>query len=134
MNRRTVRFLEIMVLFVAVPIAYAGGWIRGPKFLALLAGLIYVLLVMTFTKSFPTAALKFQLGTYWKTVALRFIIVAMVLTVYMALFEPDNFLILPRRHPWLWLAIMLFYPLFSALPQEIIYRMYYDFRFRPLFL
>lgn len=133
MDRRIIRFLEILILFVAVPLVYAEGWIKGPKFLALLAGLVYVLVVMAFSGAFPREALRFRLGAYRKTILLRFLVVATLLTLYMAVFEPQNFLILPRTRPWLWLAIMIFYPIFSALPQEMIYRTYYEFRFRPLF-
>ncbi len=48
-------------------------------------------------------------------------------------FEPENFLILPRTQTWLWLAIMIFYPIFSALPQEIIYRLFFIQRYKTLF-
>lgn len=131
MEQRIIRYLEIIILFVAFPLIYAAGWIKGPKFIALLSGLVYVLLAMAFSGSFPSQAFRFRLGSYRKTILLRFLVVATLLSLYMAVCEPHNFLILPRKHTWLWLAIMVFYPIFSALPQEIIYRTYFDFRFRP---
>ncbi|MGC8866065.1 MAG: CPBP family intramembrane glutamic endopeptidase [Bacteroidales bacterium] len=133
MSQRIIRYLELLVIFVLFPLVYAAGWISGPKFLALLAGLTYVLLIMAFSGNFPTEAFRLRLGTYRRTILWRFAIVTTLLTLYMAFFEPENFLILPRTHPRLWLAIMIFYPIFSALPQEIIYRTYFQFRFRLLF-
>ncbi len=34
------------------------------------------------------------------------------------------------KNVWAWLAVMIFYPLFSALPQEILYRRFFFFRYR----
>lgn len=39
-------------------------------------------------------------------------------------FEPQNFLNLPREHFDIWLAFVLFYPVLSVLPQELVYRVY----------
>ncbi len=40
---------------------------------------------------------------------------------------------LPRERPGLWLAILLLYPLLSALPQELIFRVFVFHRYRALF-
>lgn len=40
---------------------------------------------------------------------------------------------LPRQRPLLWLAILLLYPLVSALPQELIFRVFLFHRYRSLF-
>lgn len=40
---------------------------------------------------------------------------------------------LPREQPVLWLAILLLYPLLSALPQELIFRVFLFHRYRDLF-
>lgn len=133
MEQRIIRYLEILIVFVAPPLVYAAGWIKGPKFLALLAGLVYVLVVMAYSGAFPREAFRFRVGAYRKTILLRFLVVATLLTLYMAVFEPQAFLSLPRTYPRLWIAIMIFYPVLSALPQEIIYRTYFEFRFRSLF-
>ena len=48
-------------------------------------------------------------------------------------FLPGRFLILPRRHPWFWVLIMLLYPILSVYPQGIIYRGFLFQRYAPLF-
>jgi len=40
---------------------------------------------------------------------------------------------LPRRQPLLWALVVLFYPLVSALPQELIFRSFMFHRYRELF-
>ncbi len=41
--------------------------------------------------------------------------------------------VLPQERPVLWLAILLLYPLVSALPQELIFRVFLFHRYRALF-
>lgn len=40
---------------------------------------------------------------------------------------------LPRERPLLWVAVLLFYPVLSALPQELIFRVFIFHRYRCLF-
>ncbi|MCX7674018.1 MAG: CPBP family intramembrane metalloprotease, partial [Thiobacillaceae bacterium] len=40
---------------------------------------------------------------------------------------------LAREQPWLWVAVLLFYPLLSALPQELVFRVFFFHRYRTLF-
>jgi membrane protease YdiL (CAAX protease family) len=40
---------------------------------------------------------------------------------------------LPQQRPVLWLAILVLYPLLSALPQELIFRVFLFHRYRTLF-
>jgi membrane protease YdiL (CAAX protease family) len=42
-------------------------------------------------------------------------------------------LYIPRHMPWLWLIILVLYPIVSALPQELIFRVLFVERYRTLF-
>ena len=46
---------------------------------------------------------------------------------------PFKFLNLPRSHFFLWLLIMILYPVLSAFPQEIVYRSFFFKRYGNLF-
>jgi membrane protease YdiL (CAAX protease family) len=50
-----------------------------------------------------------------------------------ALFVPDRLFDLPRERPLLWLAVLVFYPLVSVYPQEIIFRAFIAERYEPVF-
>jgi len=52
---------------------------------------------------------------------------------YVVLFERENLFNLPRAHPWIFVAMCLFYPLFSAFGQEVIYRTFLFRRYGQLF-
>jgi len=63
----------------------------------------------------------------------RFTLGAGLLVAVVWLFTPDKLFELPRTRPWIWLAVLLFYPLFSVYPQEVIYRALFFGRYRLLF-
>jgi len=48
---------------------------------------------------------------------------------YVFFFDRTNLFNLPRAHPWIYLALCLFYPVFSAYGQEIIYRTFLKKRY-----
>lgn len=56
-----------------------------------------------------------------------------VLLVYVLLFERENLFNLPKRNVAIWLGMFLFYPVFSAYGQEIIFRKFLFMRYRILF-
>jgi len=46
---------------------------------------------------------------------------------------PETLFSLVLTRPGLWLLVMIFYPVLSVYPQELIYRAYFFHRFKPLF-
>jgi len=62
-----------------------------------------------------------------------FLIGAAGLAAYTVIAEPGNLLNLPLNRPSLWIMIMIFYPLVSVYPQEIIFRTFLFHRYRDLF-
>lgn len=64
---------------------------------------------------------------------LRFAVCAAALTGAMLAFAPEALLSLPKRSMGLWAAIMVLYPLFSAYPQEVMFRAFFAQRYAPIF-
>lgn len=61
-------------------------------------------------------------------------VVAAVLAVAaLAVFDRDRLFELPRERPLLWALIIVFYPLVSVYPQELVYRAFLMHRYAPLF-
>ena len=52
---------------------------------------------------------------------------------YMLFFDRENLFDLPRANPLIFLAMLIFYPVFSAYGQEIIYRTFLFRRYGSLF-
>lgn len=66
-------------------------------------------------------------------IMLVFLLGALLLSVIVFRTAPSSFLDLPRRHAVVWSMIMLFYPLVSVPPQELIYRVFLFRRYAPIF-
>jgi hypothetical protein len=60
-------------------------------------------------------------------------VAAVVGVVAVFLITPDHLFDLPRRQPLLWLAVLVFYPLVSVYPQELVFRAFVLERYRPVF-
>lgn len=61
------------------------------------------------------------------------VLIGILLTAYVLIFEPENLFNLPKGNPVIWLAMLIFYPVFSAYGQEVVFRKFLFMRYRPLF-
>ncbi|MDA8016674.1 MAG: CPBP family intramembrane metalloprotease [Thermoanaerobaculia bacterium] len=68
-----------------------------------------------------------------RRVLLLFLAGAAVVTVLVLWQRPDLFLAFPRQRTTLWLFVMVFYPLFSVYPQELIFRTFFFHRYSRVF-
>lgn len=67
-----------------------------------------------------------------KPVLMRFALLGPLIALATWLVMPDDFLSFPRERPEMWWRVMLFYPLLSVWPQEIIYRSFMYHRYQPI--
>lgn len=67
-----------------------------------------------------------------KPVLTRFGASVILLTAGVALFEPERLMSFPLERPHIWIMVMLFYPLISVFPQEVVYRTFFFWRFAPI--
>lgn len=136
MSARPVLYLwaEFLLLFAGAPLFILAIKDRGLMILTLWLGAFLVWLVLR--RSYVRAHADewnwagFRVGL--KPVIYRFLALAPLITLATWLFVPDGFLSLPRERTQLWLQIMIFYPLLSVWPQEIIYRSFLYYRYKPI--
>ncbi len=72
-------------------------------------------------------------GVQLKTMLAQFAILGVLLVGIGWLLVPERFFSLPLERPGLFTMICLFYPLLSALPQEILYRAFFFAHYKSLF-
>ncbi len=68
-----------------------------------------------------------------RPILLRFLGYASLLTLLTLWLEPESLFGFVRENPGFWLLVMVAYPLFSVIPQEIIFRTFFFARYKPLF-
>lgn len=124
---------EVVGLFVALPLLVRAGALPGPRLLVLAvvtAGVTWVLL----RDGLDSRALwSGRLRGEWAGVALRSALAALLVLAVALWLAPDQVLAMPRQRPLTWLAGLALYPLLSAWPQEILYRVWFFRRYERLF-
>ena len=128
------RLLEMACVFLAFPalIASFASWPILPLLWLVAGGCGYLLLR---DPNFDRRNLwrSKALSGNMKTILLEGVAAGLLLTGFVALFFPELLFSLVKQKPLLWLAILLFYPLLSVYPQEVIYRAFFFHRYRRFF-
>jgi membrane protease YdiL (CAAX protease family) len=121
---------ELVCLFVLIPLAFYFDLIPLPKFVPLLVVFIYALVLLLRSKTFSRK--EFGMNGYhaWGGFTLRIAIAAVVIIASSYYLLPDKFLLMPREQPLIWAMIMIFYPVWSAFTQEVIYRSFFFHRYK----
>ncbi|MEV6216986.1 CPBP family intramembrane glutamic endopeptidase [Nocardia sp. NPDC051833] len=133
-SRKTWLTVEFVVLFLGVAVLYA-VFLRGVgplPFLLVVAGGVVVYLRHT----------GFDRRDFWRPEALRaalpgmlavWAIAAVGLGIAVAVLRPASLFDLPRERPLLWVLVLVFYPLVSVYPQELLFRAFLFHRYAPVF-
>ncbi len=127
---------EFSALFVLIPCYFYFHATRWNIHAALWIVTAYVLFWMKRTPDFSWPELWH--GSGWAKRArnialLRFLFSTLLIIGLTILLVPERLFSFPLQRPILWLAVMLLYPILSALPQEILFRSYFFRRYGNLF-
>lgn len=133
MNRTKFSFdraFELTVLFVIMPLLYVVDVLPVHKVVPLVMLLAYCVIVLLVKK--PINENRFSLIANWRLIMLRFAIIAVVVfLVIRFVLHVDFFADLEHNRKLFYMILM--YPLLSVLPQEIIFREFFFYRYAPLF-
>jgi hypothetical protein len=134
-DRRLIRLsLEFVLLFFGIPVLiYLDKDFIHPSII-ILPVLLFIFILLRRTSDFNWSEL-FRWSVSQKALALNALIIvvcALLIWGYVFLFDRENLFNLPRAHPWIYLALCVFYPVFSAFGQEIIYRTFLSKRYSYL--
>ena len=135
MKTKIFLYVEFLVLFFGIPVlVYLDQDFIRPSII-ILPALVFIFLLLRRNTDFKWKELiswsvsrKTLLGS-----ALIILISALLMLGYVWLFERDNLFNLPRANIWIFLAMVVFYPVFSAYGQEIIYRTFLYRRYSAIF-
>ncbi len=132
-QRNWERGMEFTAIFFLAPIALA-FWL--PKDQLVLFLWIWTFLgigLLWLTPSFRWSELVLPLRIRdWRDAALLFLASLLLCALICWYLMPERLFVLPRENPKFWFAIMLLYPIFSALPQELVFRALAFGRYRKL--
>lgn len=135
LGRRLYLAAEFGVLFFGLVVAYDAIGSPGSPIPVLVVGAaaaaIYLRRQPAFDRRsfFRAAALRRHLPS----ILLLWVLAFAVAWGALAVFSPERLFVFPREQPLVWAMVMVFYPLLSAYPQELIFRGYVFHRYFPVF-
>jgi membrane protease YdiL (CAAX protease family) len=132
-NRPAFKIPELIIVYIGLPLLYYFNLIPFHKSIPLLLVFFVCLFFLLRDKSFDRNQFGFNGFRNWRPIVLRFLVFAVVTSILIWIFARPKFFVMPARNPMLWGMIMIFYPLWSAFPQELIYRTWFFKRYRDLF-
>lgn len=127
---------ELLLLCVAMPLSFVYWLPTRLMFLVLWGIAVYAFLLLrryhglSLRKAWNAAAIT---KANLRPMFLRFAMAALFLGACTAVFEPERLFGLPRERPQLWIMVMVFYPLLSVFPQEMIFRVFFHARYASIF-
>ena len=68
----------------------------------------------------------------WKFIFLYFLIFSLLGFFYTFFVDKSLFFALPKESPKVWLLVIILYPIFSVIPQEFIYRVFFFQRYKNI--
>lgn len=127
--------LEFVLLFFGIPtLIYLDQDFIHPS-ITILPVLVFIFILLRRSSDFHWREL-FR----WKVPreiiygnGLIILVCAAMMLGYVFFFDRENLFNLPRANIWIYLAMCLFYPVFSAFGQEIIYRTFLNRRYSRIF-
>ena len=126
---------EFLILFFGIPLLMFFDTGFTLPSMVLIPCLVFIFLILRYKTGFRwKELLYFRIG---RSRLVRDAVILMICGIFLGItvliWIPDKLFNLPRGNPLIWLALSLFYPVFSAYPQEIIYRTYIFHRYKNIF-
>lgn len=129
------RLLEFILLFIALPLLVYLEPFKMPKLLVLMGLTVVIIVMLLRDKEFDKRELYNFKGvkSFLPILLFRFFLVAGVLYFLTISLIPEMLFFLPDNIFYIWVMIMLLYPILSAYPQEIVYRSFFFSRYKEIF-
>ena len=124
MKKKILSGLEFVTLFFGIPLVIYFDRDFIHPIMIILPVLVFIFFILRYTTDFQWKELfRWEIP---KNMMIRnglIVLLCLILMLgYVSLFERENLFNLPKANPWIYLAMCVFYPIFSAFGQEIIYR------------
>jgi uncharacterized protein len=133
--RNVLLLAELLTAFAGVPLLIYKRFLPNLPIPFLLGMAAIAFFVLRHDPSFDTSRLwnAQGAGRHIASVLIRDAVLLVILGIAVWQWRPELPFSFVRRAPLLWAAIMVFYPILSVYPQEVLFRAYFLQHYRPLF-
>jgi membrane protease YdiL (CAAX protease family) len=128
------KLLELLIIFVFIPISFVFNYAPILKFVIGLLGFTYITFVLFKVEKIKVHIEKnINWQVFWKSTIIKLLIIAFITALFVWFTDKESLFVVLLNKPKLWLLILLFYSLFSVYPQELLYRTFFFKRYKILF-
>lgn len=127
--------LEFLLLFIGIPLLMFYRILPNLPIPYLIVVALAAVVVLRRDRTFDTDTLldRRAIVSNLPLLLLRDVVFLIFLAMAVRIFAPQLLFSLIKRSVGLWALIMVFYPLVSVYPQELLYRAFFFHRYRPVF-
>ncbi len=126
-------WIELTLIFIGGPVAFYVNSFPIPKSIPLLAVFLWALIWLLASRNFNKKSFGLNGFNGWKALYIRLTLaLSVIVMLTIATLPKERIFYLPIHNTRLWIAIMIFYPIWSAFTQEVIYRGFFYFRYEKL--
>ena len=126
--------LELLIIFIIIPISFLFNYSPIIKLIIGVFGFIYIGFVLSkIEKNIFRIQKNIEWKQFWTQTLLKFIVLAVITIIFVWFTNKENLFVVLINKPKLWLMILFFYTFFSVYPQELIYRTFFFQRYQSLF-
>jgi membrane protease YdiL (CAAX protease family) len=130
-----IRIVELLAVFAGLPLAYRAGILPFRMLSILDAVALAALAILVFDPAFDRRRLVgvAPLRRELPAMVVRLLAGAVLIVATAVALDASTLLDLPLHRRGLWARVLFLYPVVSALPQELLYRVYFFHRYSSLF-
>ena len=134
MHSKTYRLFEALILFVLLPVSLVFPYDFRVK-IGIIGIAFCYLLYLLLAKMGVKLRIKEPLdwSAFFKSIAIRFVVIAVITTLYVYVMDSAALFCVPRSDLKLWGLILFIYTFLSVWPQEVIYRTFFFNRYADFF-
>ena len=132
---RLFKFLELFLLFIVIPGILATTLYAPIKIGAVVMALLYVLALTYKNRANLNFSISFKKPSkpYIVRVLLLSVLLILLGVILINFINADLLFTVVKSKPKLWVVILFVYAFLSVIPQELVYRSFFYFRYRSLF-
>ena len=130
--QKLVYLTEFFLIFIFFPLLFLSNTLKNEMIMPMLWLVFLYTLFILHRNGQPFFGRMFRKNELI-LVLKRYLLISPALLLIALVFFPHHLFDFPRKEPVLWSILIFAYPIVSALVQEVIFRRFFFWRYRPLF-
>ncbi|MBP0905084.1 CPBP family intramembrane metalloprotease [Mariniflexile gromovii] len=134
MKTKTYKSIELFIIFIVLPVSFIFPYPPVIKLSIGFIGFLYVIYILLKVEN-----QKFKIAPnlnwkrFWRNTLFKFIIIAILTTIFVWITDKPMLFELLINKPLLWVLLLFIYSVFSVYPQELLYRTFFFNRYKNYF-